>query len=385
MSVRWVANMAYTWEPMATYLKMPWKYHLPLLSLQTGTLQAALHLGSEAAPLLLSRTAGYALTSLARIASQLCQLHYKKNTQWEKIKMGLEMTSTLSPLLLVFSRIAPSYFIAAQMAKTGMELKENIDQLKNIHLLSREQICDRILPVISHAFFLLSLWRGSSYKIRLASIVFQGAVSYYQSVNHLKNHKNLDGFIWACMGTLRLYQGHQYYQSNTSSPHFVYKQRHAEKQKHVKHVRLTAYGHEQSRLAGPIVEKYLQEKTGKTQWTYASSTYSRSKQTAQGMMEGVGKTDQPLFTDGRLGERMKGEPKSYIYRRHDAAVEDLAEIAYPDTDLIIVDHSDAGRTYARQVDKTNEKLTEHHLKYVEGFLFTRQDGKTELLDRFKAV
>jgi broad specificity phosphatase PhoE len=376
-------KFVYSFEPVATYFKMPWKYHLPNLSLKSDTAQAVFHLVSEAAPFVFHRAAGYAVMSFARMASQAYHLLYQQTSRWEKTKIGLDMFSTLSPLLMVISTIAPGYFIAAQAAKTGMELKENIEELKNFRQLSSDEISDRMLPVISHSFFLIALWRGSSYKIRLAAIFVQGLVSYYQTSKHFKNGRPFAGLIWGLIGTLRFYEGYRYLQFKTAAePQFVYKQRHAEKQKDVKHCPLTDHGHEQARLAGPLVEKYLQEKTGRTRWTYASSTYLRSIQTAQGMLQGLGR---PLvfFMDGRLGEAVRGETKAYRYDRHEAAIDDLNdEIALPDQGIISIDHSNAGKNYARMVDKTDEAMAKHHLKYAEGFLFKRQEGKTELLDRF---
>ena len=381
MSIRLAVHSIYTIEPVATYLKMPWKYHLPSLSLKADTCQALFHLASEAAPLILRRTAGYALLSFARLTSQAYQLTYRDHTRWEKMKIGLEIFSTLSPILMIVSGVAPGYFIAATVVRIGMELKDEVGELRNFHKLSKRQICDRLLTVISHAFYLLALGRAVSYQIRLASIAFQGGVAFYQASQQA--HKPA-GLIWALIGTLRLYQGYRYFQFKTQNkPQFVYKQRHAEKQKDVKHPSLTEFGHEQARQAGPLVEKYLSEKTGITHWTYASSTYLRSRQTASGMLKGLNRSEQPFFIDSRLRENIRGESNRYRYRRHEAAIDDLVdEIGEPDQGILTVDHACAGRCYARRVEKTDPLLTEKHVKYAEGFLFKRQDGKTELLDRF---
>jgi phosphohistidine phosphatase SixA len=370
-----------TLEPVATHLKMPWKYHLPTLALNSDTAQAALHLVGEAAPFLLQRTAGYALMSFARMASQVYHLAYRQTRRLEKVKIGLDLVSTLSPLLMTISRIAPGYFIAAQAAKIGIELKETMGELRNWRQLSKEEICDKLLPVISHAFYLISLWRGSAFKIRAASLLFQGAVSYYQTYKEAKKGNKLAGFIWGAIGTLRCFQGCQYIQFKTAEkPRFVYKQRHAEKQKDSKNAALTERGHEQSRLAGPLVEKYLEEKTGVKNWTYACSAYLRSRQTALGMLQGVGRPGQTLFIDGRLGEKISGESKRYLFERHFAAVDDLNdEIADPNQGLVTIDHSIAGKAYARGRDYIKPPMTRKDLHYVEGYLF--KDGKLE--DRFR--
>lgn len=381
MRISTYVQLAIKTEPLATYFKMPWKYHLPCLPLQADTAQATLHLISEASPWLLPRAAGYALTSLARIGSQAYQLAYQKTNRWDKVKIILDMTSTISPLLMVVSRISPSFFIASQIGKTAMELKENIFSLKNVRPLSYGEISDKIIPILSHALYLAAMWRTKSYQIRLASILFQGGVCFYQVYKHWQKNKKLDSLIWGVIGAVRFHSGYQYYQLKTAvGPQFVYKQRHAEKQKHVKHPSLTDGGHEQSRLAGPIVEKYLQEKTGKTHWTYAASTMSRALQTAQGMLKG---RHQTIFIDARLRENIHHESKRHQYARHEAAIDDLIdEIADPQDGFIVVDHSTAGKHYAQRVDITKEEMTQHHLKYVEGFLFKRENGQTELLDRF---
>lgn len=379
------AQLATKTEPLATFFKMPWKYHLPCLPFQADTVQAALHLVSEAAPWVMPRAIGYALTSLARISSQSYQLAYQKTNGWDKVKIFLDLTSTISPYLMVVARISPSFFIASQIGKTAMELKENISSLKNIQQLSYGEISDRIIPIFSHALYLAAMWRTKSYQIRLVSILFQGGVCFYQAYKHLRKNKKLDSLIWGAIGAVRLQSGYQYYQFKTATePQFVYKQRHAEKQKHVKHPSLTDGGHQQSRLAGPVVERYLQDKTGKTHWTYAASTMSRSRQTAQGMLKGVGRPHQTIFIDARLHENIHRESKSHQHARHEAAVDDIIdEIADPQEGFIVVDHSTAGREFARRVETTKEEMTQHHLKYLEGFLFKRENGQTELLDRFK--
>ncbi|HEY5235384.1 MAG TPA: hypothetical protein VIJ14_04325, partial [Rhabdochlamydiaceae bacterium] len=60
------AYSAISFDPAATYFKMPWKYQLPSLSLKSDTVQAAFHLVGEAAPFVLSRAKGYALMSITR-------------------------------------------------------------------------------------------------------------------------------------------------------------------------------------------------------------------------------------------------------------------------------------------------------------------------------
>jgi hypothetical protein len=371
------AYSACTLGPVATYFKMPWKYQLPNLSLKSDTAQAVLHLVGEAAPFVLSRAKGYALMGITRITSQAYRLATQETTNWDKTKIGMEVFSTISPLLMAFSAVAPGYFIAAQVAIICMEIFENIQELK-----TKELTCDRIFPIVSHCLYLIALKRTGCDKVRLASMAFQGAVASYQAVKQMKKCNTLAGSIWGLIGTLRFYQSYRYYELKTQAgSQYVYKQRHAEKQR-TKHPELTERGHEQSRLAGPLVEKYLQEKTGRTEWNYASSTYTRSKQTVQGMLKGLGRPDQDHFTDTRLGEKMKGETAQYCHDRHEAAIQDLSdEIGDRSQGIITVDHSSAGRYYARRVDITNEQFAKR-LKYAEGYLFKRENGQTELLDRF---
>jgi len=375
-------------EPVATFFKMPWKYHLPCLPFQADTVQAALHLIGEAAPWMVprgvSRTGGYAFMSLARIGSQSYQLFYKPTNRWEKFKIILDMTSAISPLLMVASRISPSFFIASQMGKTAIELKENILLLRNIRQLNSEQISDTLIPIVSQSLYLIAMLRTKSYQFRLVSILFQGIASCYQAYKLLRKDKKLEGLIWGLIAAVRLYSGYRYYQLKSGSPQFVYKQRHANKRKDMTPAPLSDRGHKKSRLAGPVVERYLQEKTGKTQWIYAASTQSRSWQTAQGMLAGVGRPDQTIFIDARLHERIYGESKDYMHAREEAAIDDLIdEVADPQAGFIVVDHSIVGKHYARRVDITNPVLAKKNLHYLEGLLFKRQEGQTELLERFK--
>lgn len=395
MSLKACAQLAVKTEPLATWFKMPWKYHLPCLSLEAGTVQAVFHLASEAAPWVLPQRAGYALMSAARITSEMyrlichqrvycekySQLKESECSKWEKIKITLGLASTFSPLLMVVSRMFPTLFIVGQAGKTLIELGENIASLRNVRQL--EQISDKIIPIISHSLYLAALWRTKSYELRLASILFQGGVCAYQVFKLSKQGKKIQGIVWALIGAVRFYSGYRYYQLKTSSePQFIYKQRHAEKNKKIQPSPLTEKGHQQARKNGPVVEKWLQEKTGKTEWNYAASTIIRSRQTAERMVEGVGR-HQPVLLDARLQERIKGEPESYQYARHAAAVDDLLdEFAEPGKGLLIVDHQVAGREYARRVEISNEKLAHKRLKYMDGYLFRRLNGQTELVDRF---
>jgi len=263
------------------------------------------------------------------------------------------------------------------VAIIAMEIFENIQELQ-----TKELTCDRIFPIVSQCLYLIALKRTSCYKTRMASMVFQGGVAYYQAGKQMKKCNALASSIWGLIGTLRFYQSYRYYELKTQAePQYVYKQRHAEKQR-IRNPDLTERGHEQSRLAGPLVEKYLQEKTGRTEWNYVSSTYKRSYQTAKGMLKGLGCPNQEHFTDTRLGEKMKGETGRYCHDRHEAAIDDLSdEIGDRSQGIISVDHSSAGRYYARKVDITSDQMAKR-LKYAEGYLFKREDGKTELLDRF---
>lgn len=398
MSLKVYGQLAVKTEPLATWFKMPWKYHLPCLSLEEGTVQAVFHLASEAAPWVLPQRAGYALMSVARMTSEAYQLvchqrvYCEKYSQlkesecskWEKIKITLGLASTFSPLLMVVSRMFPTLFIVGQAGKTVIELGENIASLRNIRQLSYEQISDKIIPIISHSLYLAALWRTKSYELRLASIVFQGGVCAYQAFKLSKQGKKIQGIVWALIGVVRFYSGYRYYQLNTATePQYIYKQRHAEKNKKIQPSPLTEKGHQQARRNGPVVEKWLQEKTGKVEWNYAASTVIRSRQTAERMAEGAGRPHQPVLLDARLQERIKGEPESYQYARHAAAVDDLLdEFAEPGKGLLIVDHQVAGREYARRVEISNAELAKKRPHYNDGFLFKRQNGQTELIDRF---
>jgi broad specificity phosphatase PhoE len=399
MSLSVCAQLSVKTEPLATWFKMPWKYHLPYLSLEADTVQAVFHLASEAAPWILPQRAGYALMSIARMASQAYQLvcyqrayceKYSEGkesecSKWEKTKITLGLASTFSPLLMVVSRMFPTLFIVGQAGKTVIELGENIASLRNIRMLSYEQISDKIIPIISHSLYLAALWRTKSYEIRLASILFQGGVFVYQALKLSKQGKKIQGIVWALIGAVRFYSGYRYYLLKTSpEPQFIYKQRHAEKNKKIQPSPLSDKGHQQARKNGPRVESWLQEKTGKAEWNYAASTIIRSRQTAERMVEGVGRPHQSVLLDARLQERIKGEPESFQYARHAAAVDDLVdEFAEPGKGLLIVDHQMAGREYARGVELSNEELAHKRLKYMDGYLFKRLNGQTELIDRFK--
>ncbi|MBS0647735.1 MAG: histidine phosphatase family protein [Verrucomicrobia bacterium] len=398
MSLILNAQLAVKTEPVATWFKMPWKYHLPCLSLEADIIQAALHLASEAAPWVLSQRTGYALMSVARMASHLYQLvgyqreYCKKFSElkesqcssWEKTKITLGLASTFSPLLMVVSRMFPTLFIVGQAGKTLIELGENISPLLGKNKLSVVQRSDKIFTIVSHSLYLAALWRTKSYEIRLASILFQGSVCVYQALKLSKKGQRIQAIVWALLGAVRFYSGYRYYLLKTASePQYVYKQRHAEKNKKIQPSPLSEKGHEQARKNGPVVEKWLQEKTGKTEWNYAASTIIRSRQTAERMLEGVGRPQQTILLDARLQENLKNEPPSYQHARHAAAVDDLLdEFAEPGKGLLIVDHQVAGREYARGVELSNAELAHKRPKYMDGYLFKRQNGQTELVDRF---